>query len=85
MCTTRPLSSCARDVCPSEPSCPYLEAFERYLEERRYAATFDTPPDRALSISPQAYETFAREESQAFTFILRSGVLHPLTCRTDRF
>lgn len=39
MSATRPLSSSARDVVRASPLAPYLEAFERYLEDRRYATS----------------------------------------------
>lgn len=39
MSATRPLSSGARDVVRASPLAPYREAFERYLEDRRYATS----------------------------------------------
>lgn len=39
MSATRPLSPSARDVVRASPLAPYLQAFEDYLNERRYATS----------------------------------------------
>lgn len=39
MSATRPLSSSARDVVRASPLAPFLQAFECYLEDRRYATS----------------------------------------------
>lgn len=39
MSATRPLSSSTRDVVRASPLAPYLQAFDRFLQERRYATS----------------------------------------------